>query len=249
MSNITRGDFGRAASKKRKKRTCLIILCLICVAVVIFMSPLFNVKHISVSGIKQLSEEYVINASGIKSGAHLAGISFSGAEESLNKTAYISDAKVSYRFPSTIEITIDEKMPVVYYAFADGYVGINEDGIVTDIVQTMEKKLPVAKGITLSNYSIGKVPDIEGAKSGQIETLTTVAGTLYDLEMSEIISSIDVSEISNITLKTAQGLTIKCGDTTELSYKFSMLKEVVSRADYNGVVDISTPGQATYEMT
>ena len=248
MSNITRGDFRRGASKRRKKRTGTVLLCIIAICFIIFMSPLFKIKNINVTGITELDKTYVINASSVKEGVHLAKLNFDEIELSLSKTAYISGAEVKFSFPSTLNIAVEEKMPVVYYGFADGFVGINEDGVVTDIIQTMEKKLPAAKGIILSSYSIGETPHISGTKVSQIECLTAVAGELYKLSMSSDISEIDVSQTSNITLKTQNGLIVKCGDTTELSYKFSLLKEVIAQADCSGIVDISTPGQATYEM-
>ncbi|MDP4117890.1 MAG: FtsQ-type POTRA domain-containing protein [Bacillota bacterium] len=250
-NNITRGDFGRAAPLKRKKRTSLFIILIVIIAItmVIFASPLFYVKEIKVSGISRLTPEYVKSASGIKVGEHLVNVHFSEVETVLSKTTYISSPKIIYHFPNKIEISIVEKMPVVYYSFADGYVGISTDGYVTDIIQKMTKPLPVAKGITLSSYSIGKKPHIGIAKSGQIECLTKVADELYHIGISSEISYIDVSRISNIILKSKNGLTIKCGNTEDLNYKLSILKEVIPKADHQGIVDISSPGQATYEMT
>ncbi len=252
MDNITRGDFGRstrrALAKKRKKRTLLILLCLLAVMLITFFSPLFKISNITVSGIRELTPEYVLTSAGLESGVHLTKVDFSGAEKALSKTAYISSAQVKYKFPNALEVIVEEKMPVVYYRFADGYVGINVDGVVTDIIQTMEKQLPVANGISLGTYSIGQKPELANAEAVQIDALTTVAGTLYDLEMSDSIAVIDVSEITNIRLTTTKGINVKCGNTAELSYKFSVLREVILREDCSGTVDISTPGQATYEI-
>ena len=251
MDNITRGDFKRAAQKKNKKRTFLISLLVVAIVIGLFVSPVFNIKTINVTGTKELLSEDVIAASGFKYGQHLTKVSFNEAKKNLLKTPYISDAEIEYKFPATINIIITEKMPVVYYAFADGFVGINADGIVTDIVQTDDKKLPHAKGIVLSSYSIGTIPDEVKSleKSNQLNTLITVASELYNAELSHLISVINVEEISSVILQTHNGITVKCGDTSELSYKFSILKEILALEDSTGVVDLSTPGQATYEMT
>ncbi len=251
MDNITKGDFKRAAQKKTKKRTFLISILVVAIAIGLFISPIFNIKTINVTGIKELVSEDVITASGFKYGQHLTKLPFNEAKANLLKTPYISDAQIEYKFPATINIIITEKMPVVYYAFADGFVGINADGIVTDIVQTDDKKLPRAEGIVLSSYSIGTIPDEVKSleKSNQLDTLISVASELYNAELSSMISVINVEEISSVILHTHNGIIIKCGDTSELSYKFSILKEILALEDSTGVVDLSTPGQATYEMT
>lgn len=249
MNNITRGDFGGAAQKKQKKRTSIKILCVIAILFVAFMSPLFNVRNIQVKGNSRLDAAYVIDASGIKKGRHLAFIPFSNAKEKLEKTTYISSAEIKYKFPNTIIINIDEKMPIVYYAFADGYAGINADGYVTDIIQVIDEPLPVAEGITLSSYKIGEKPDLGKTSPEQIDCLIEVAQELMLTGISADISKINVRSVNNILLQSTGGITIKCGDSSELKYKFSILKEVLAKADCSGIVDLSIPGQATYEMT
>ena len=249
MSNITRGDFGGAAQKKSKKRTSLKILCVLSVMLAVFMSPLFNVRSIQVRGNSRLDSAYVTELSGISKGIHIVFVPFSEAKASLEKTAYISSADIKYKFPNTIIITIDEKMPVVYYAFADGYAGINADGYVTDIIQIIEEPLPVAEGITLSSYKIGEKPNLGKTAPEQIECLTNVAQELMNTGISAEISKINVRSVNNIILESKTGILIKCGDQTELKYKFSILKEVIAKENCSGIIDLSVPGQATYEMT
>ena len=249
MSNITKGDFGKAAPKKSKSRTSLKIFCAVAVLFAIFMSPIFNVRNITVKGNSQLDSKYVIEASGIKTGVHLVFTPFFEAKKNLEQTAYISSAEIKYHFPWNIEIIIDEKMPIVYYAFADGYAGINIDGYVTDIIQVIDYPLPIAEGITLSSYKIGEKPNLGKTTREQIECLTEVAQELADAGLSADIKTINVRNINNILLQSANGLNIKCGDNSELKYKFSVLKEVLARTDCTGIVDLSIPGQATYEMT
>ncbi|MBQ3053720.1 MAG: FtsQ-type POTRA domain-containing protein [Clostridia bacterium] len=249
MDNITKGDFRKVARKKRKKRTGKGLLIIIAIMLIIFLSPLFKIKEITVEGTDKLSHEYIISASGLTTGKHLVFSGLSKAEDILNKTAYISGAKISYHFPSSLVISVEEKMPVVYYSFADGFVGINSDGVVTDIVQDMDTPLPVAEGITLASYSIGEKPDVDESSDMQISCLIEVASEIYNQKLSDEIKYINVSKISDIILKTNNGLMVKCGNTEELSYKLSMLKEVISVADTAGVVDISTPSRVTYEVT
>lgn len=247
MNNITKGNFGaggrKLAARKAKKRTFIIILCVLVIITGIFISPLFNVTTIEVKGTNELAETDIIAKSGIKPGSHIITIDFNEAEKNLSKVPHISSAKVVYQFPNKIEIVIEEKMPIVYYSFAGGFVGINIDGVVTDIIETPEKHLPVAKGIVLETYSIGQKPALDRNSQAQIEILTKVAGTLYDLDMAEEIAEIDVSEITNILLYTHNGLTVKCGGIDELEYKFSFLKGVLSQDNTGGIADLSTPGQ------
>ncbi len=252
MNNITRGDFGeggrRLAARKKKKKIFLVFLCVAVVSVALFLSPLFNIKNIEVTGIKELSPEYVISGAGLDTGIHITSFRIKDAENLLNKTPYISSAKISYCFPNILKISVKENMPVVYYRFADGYAGINIDGVVTDIVQTMDKKLPIASGITLASYSIGEKPEPSITGGTHIDVLIEVAGVIYNMDMSEEIAFINVSEITNITLLTSKGLTVKCGDTSELEYKISALKEVLPHAINGGVADISTPGQVIHTI-
>ncbi len=249
MDNITKGDFRRVARKKKRKRTRLTILIVIIVLVGLFISPLFSIHNITVTGNTEVSAEDIITASGIAKGQHLTKVDFKSARFKLLKTPYISDAEIKYGFPGSITINVTEKMPVVYYSFADGFVGINVDGIVTDIVQKDEKNLPKAKGITLTSYSIGEKPQVDNTKTNQINALIMVAGELYNCGLSSEVAIINVEEISSVILHTHSGIIVNCGDTSELSYKFSILKEILLVENSIGVVDLSIPGKATYEMT
>lgn len=249
MGNITKGNFGRKAermvARKKRRKIFLIILGFIILVTGIFLSPLFNIRNIVVKGVNELNEEDIIRTSGINTGMHIVSLDLSQAEENLSKVPHISSVNVKYQFPNTIEIIIEEKMPIVYYEFADGYVGINSDGIITDIVemQNTENPLPVATGIVLETYSIGSKPELDAVRQAQIDVLIEVSEALYELDMSGTIREIDVSEITNIILYTHSGLTVKCGSTDELEYKFSALKEVIPQADSGGIADLSTPGQ------
>lgn len=249
MNNITKGEFPNVARKKRKKRTGLVFLFIAAILVILALSPVNAVRTVTVSGIKELTPDYVIAASGVKTGDNPLFLKYGKIKDSINKTPYLSCNDVKYRFPGRLSIDVTEKMPVVYYAFADGYVGINVDGYITDIIQVMERKLPVASGIVLTSYSIGEKPVLDNIEANKVECLTEVANELAKVGISDKISLIDVAKITNIILKTENGLTVKCGNTDELEYKLSILKEVLQRADCKGIVDISIPGRATYEMT
>ncbi len=248
MGNITKGNFGngqrRLEARKKRKKIFITLLCITVFVIALFLSPLFNIRSIEVVGTEKLTPDYVTEKAGLTTGIHITRVDLKEVESRLSKTPCISSPRVSYVFPNSLKITITEKMPVVYYGFADGYVGINADGVVTDIVQDRTITLPVAEGITLTSYAIGERPSTGATPTARIDVLTEVAGAIYKAELSGQISSINVNEITNIILTSADGSTVKLGTTDKLEYKLNVLKGIFGNSEYNhdkGVIDLSSP--------
>ncbi len=249
MGTITRAKFGRvAARKKRRRKIGIIFLSIIALIIIIFASPLFKLHTIEVEGNFVLSSDYVVEMSGLEKGKHLIFTDFSAAKDALKKTPYISSPKISYTFPNKLTIKYQEKMPIVYFSEGKKYVGINSDGYVADVVDTMKVKCPMATGIKLSTYTIGSKPEVKGNKKGQIDCLIQVATGLTQCGLYDKIAEINVEKITDITLISREGLIIKCGDSSDLNYKFAFLKEVMPNTDANNTLDISNPGMATVDI-
>lgn len=105
--------------KKNKKKSCnlrmikfLILFILMIVALAFFLlSDLFNCKEIQVLGNSKISQEEIINLSGIKTEENIFKINTKKVKENIKKNAYINNVKLKRKLDGKVEIIVEERKP------------------------------------------------------------------------------------------------------------------------------------------
>ncbi|WP_239254622.1 cell division protein FtsQ/DivIB [Listeria ilorinensis] len=119
-----------------------------------FISPYSKVDTIYVSGNRQLTEDEVRKASGIKQGEYVFAINSSNVSDQLEKNELIKKAKVEKSGINDYRITITENKTVGYEEKDGGYYDILENGVMLDNKKT--------------SFPIGNEPLFVGFKNGQV---------------------------------------------------------------------------------
>ena len=111
----------RKVIKKKKKKInikkilkillkiVIIIGILVCILLFLFVSPVFNIKEISVLGAKEIPSSMYIIMSGIEKGENIFKIDKTSAIDVIKKEAYVESAKINQIYPNKIEIVIEER--------------------------------------------------------------------------------------------------------------------------------------------
>lgn len=111
----------RKVSKKKKKksnikkilkillRIVVIVGIIACILIFLFVSPVFNIKEISVVGAKEIPSSMYIIMSGIDKGENIFKIDKTSGVEVIKKEAYVESAKINQIYPNKIEIVIEER--------------------------------------------------------------------------------------------------------------------------------------------
>lgn len=110
----------KVIKKKKKKinikkilkillRIVIIVGILVSILLFLFVSPVFNIKEISVVGAKEIPSSTYIIMAGIEKGENIFKIDKTSGIETIKKEAYVESVKINQIYPNKIEIVIEER--------------------------------------------------------------------------------------------------------------------------------------------
>lgn len=215
-------------------KTIGIIILILGLSVVLLSSSLFNIKNIEVSGNKKLSEEKIISLSSLELYTNIFKFRKSEIKENLRENAYVQDAKITRKYPNTVNIEIVEREARYMLQFADSYVYINNQGYMLDI-SNEKLDIPIIVGFTtdLSNIKAGNRINVDDLK--KMNNVIKIYDSAKANELSELITKIDISDSKNYTIELeSKGKTVylgECEDYADLKTRMLYLKALLEQSD------------------
>ncbi len=117
----------RAAVARRQGRRRLRVLlaamgaaCLAVAAIVVMHSPAMAVRHLRLVGAHHVERSQVVRALGLGRTTPLADISPGQAEQALEAIPWVKRATVARSWPSTLDVSLEERTPVAQVAATGG---------------------------------------------------------------------------------------------------------------------------------
>ncbi len=188
-----------------------------------FNSNFFSIDKIKLEGNKILTKDIVINASGINIGENLFKVSTNDAEKSLEKLPYIKVSHIKRKLPNTINIWIEERVPVLQIKSLATYMLIDKEGIVLEIKDKKIENIP-----TIVGYSIDPKEPKENIKDDKLGTKLEDFFTKDDIiNIIKKINTInfDLNEEINIDLN--NGIGVAFGPLDNVEYKLRLLDRIL----------------------
>ncbi|MBQ8002209.1 MAG: FtsQ-type POTRA domain-containing protein, partial [Clostridia bacterium] len=109
------------AKKKKKLRVrpgCLVsVFILVVSAVVLFLTPIFDIDDIVIKGNARISKAEIMIASGIREDKNIFAINKGYAKKKILAIGYIEDVKISRQLPGKVVITVKEGSVSAYLDF------------------------------------------------------------------------------------------------------------------------------------
>ena len=227
--------------RKRRKFVFRIVKWLMLLGIIIggiifaLLSPIFNIKEISVSGNAQISSQTIISLSSLTIDQNIFNFRTSEIVDNIKENAYIDSVKVSRKFPDTVDIEVEERVTTFMLVYGNAYVYINNQGYILEI--TSEKgdypiltgfKTPTNQlmaGNRLAEEDLEKLNDVlkimEATSSGESK-------------IGNLITEINISDSSNYILTLSkEKKQVYLGDVTDLSTKVLWLNQFVEREKKN----------------
>ena len=227
--------------RKRRKFVFRIVKWLMLLGIIIggiifaLLSPIFNIKEISVSGNAQISSQTIISLSSLTIDQNIFNFRTSEIVDNIKENAYIDSVKVSRKFPDTVDIEVEERVTTFMLVYGNAYVYINNQGYILEI--TSEKgdypiltgfKTPtnqLVAGNRLTEEDLEKLNDVlkimEATSSGESK-------------IENLITEINISDSSNYILTLSkEKKQVYLGDVTDLSTKVLWLNQFVEREKKN----------------
>lgn len=220
--------------RKKVLKVIGIIVLLIFVTILLFSSSLFNIKTIEVSGNAKLSDEKIISLSSLELYTNIFQFKKNNTIKNIKENAYIEDAKITRKYPSTVNIEVEEREARYMLQFADSYVYINNQGYMLEI-SNEKLELPILVGFTtdLSNIKAGNRINVDDLK--KMNTVIKIYDSARLNELNELITKIDISNSKNYSIEMAsKGKIIylgECSNYSDLKTRMLYLKSILEKTE------------------
>lgn len=241
----------------------LVTVVAVVLALVFGMSIFFKVdiNKVTVSGINKYAAWQILEASGIRDGANLLGLSDARISSKIQaELPYVKSVRVGIKLPDTVHIEIVE-MEVVYgvedaagnwwLMSSDGTIvestGSGATGEYTKIIG-VQLDSPVVGEKAVALEEVATDTPSEGEAPMPLvynrERLEAAISILQYMELSGIIgqaASVNVSNLFELEFWYENRFQVKLGDTTQLSNKIRDVKTLIDEkgAQETGILDAS----------
>ena len=220
--------------KIQRRRALLgFVLAVILVSVLLFMTPIFNIRSVSVEGNVLVTAEQFQEKLKPLVGQNLFRSGRRKIRNTLKTIPYIDTVDVQKRlFPPSVKVTL---------------LVNSELRVLTDIGNNGET-LPTVTGLTVTDYKLGEI-----LKTDENEKFDITKISLSTLEATGILDKvieINVTDVTDITMNYDNRITVQCGTQLDLERKIRLFRETVMSnsltENARGTMDLSEPGKAIY---
>lgn len=224
----------KEATRRKLLKIIGITILLIFLIILLCSSRLFNIKSIEISGNTKLSDEKIISLSSLELYTNIFNFKRSNIVKNIKENAYIEDVKVSRKYPSTVNIEVEEREARYMLQFADSYVYINNQGYMLEI-SNEKLELPILVGFTtdLSNIKAGNRINVDDLK--KLNTVIKIYDSAKLNDMNELITKIDISNSKNYSIEMASKGKIvylgECSNYSDLKTRMLYLKSILNKTE------------------
>lgn len=239
--------------KKRRKRRMFLKAFLtaaflfVLVAVLLFLTPWFNINTIDVVGNSHVESDNIIAQSEIYLGANIFKISTSHAQEKISRMPYIKSVNVKRSFPSKVVIEVTESHEAGYFEHGGGYILIDEDGKVLDSMTKPPQGCMKIVGCEIEENLIGEKIKIDSDE--KFDIILMYIGEFEQTDFYDKVDMLDVSNTVDIKFGYDNRLTVYCGDLKDLDRKILTFTEVAFNQlspNARGEIDLRIEGKTYY---
>lgn len=222
--------------RKRKKLKRIIkwtTLLLLIIGGIVFalVSPVFNINEIQVINNSQISTETIISLSQLQIGQNIFRFKSSKVMEEVKTNPYVESIKVQRKFPSKVELTIEERQKNYNVEFLNGYAYINNQGYILEIAE-QKIDLPVIQGVSTEQGQIVAGNRLNTQDLSKLETVIQIMSICKNYELDGKVSSIDIQDKDNYIIYIEQEKkTINLGDESNLSNKMLYVSTILKETE------------------
>lgn len=204
----------------------ILVVVAIIAAIVVFLTPAFSVRSFEVEGNNHVSNEQVIEATGVAEGERLAQVNVSQAAQGVASLPWVQTVTVNRGWPSSLKVSIVEQQAVAYMNESDGTHLLNEKGAAFAIEDPPQEAVEIT----------GDARDNEEVRRAALE----VASSISEPTRAQI-DSIEARGEYVFVINLDDGRTVVWGASEDNHDKALALDTVLERE--GSEFDISNPSQ------
>ena len=195
----------------------------------LYITPVKSARSVAVTGIGAVSREEVIEAAQVRLGTPLLQIDTGAVADRVAGIRRVASARVQREYPSTLRVTVVERVPVVVKDFPDGPHLFDRDGV--DFATA-----PPPPG--LPYIDVDNPGPADPATRAALEVMTSLRP-----EVAAQVSRVAAPTLASVTLTLTDGRTVVWGTTDRTPEKAEKLAALLTRP--GRVYDVSTPDLPT----
>lgn len=207
----------------------LIVAVVASIALLVWLvafSPVLGVRSVQVNGAKALTATQIEAAAAVPHGRPLLRVSTSAIEKRVEKLPQVGTATVSVSYPSTVVITVSERIAVGFFSTGGRYTLVDRTG---------RQFLTVAKAPKLPHLvAAGAAID----DPATVQTLATIAGALTP-GLRRIVTTVNANDAQHVTLLLTAQRTVVWGNADRSADKVKVLTALLHRKGQ--AFDVSDP--------
>ncbi len=241
-----------ALSKRRMRAAVLFTAAAACAVIILFMTPVFNIKQIVLQGNEYVTVESVDAKLGDLIGDNIFKTSKGSIKKKLLEIPYISEVSVKKRvfpLPSSITVTVKETHPAAYVLYGSNVVVVNSDLKVLDDAPGDTAGLPSISGISIQSYNVNDTIVTDSAEKEDI--LRELLGSFEATGLIPKITYINLEDLTDIRFNYDKRIDTECGSRLELERKIRMFAAAVNSPSISseamGAMDLANVGQAVFK--
>lgn len=234
------------AIKKRKLilkiiRTIILIGILIGTLIYILLSPLFNIKDVTVTGNNKLSREEIISLSEIRTEENIFKTSKNDIKNKIKTNPYVENVKIRRKLPDKVEIIVVERVATYMLPFANSYVYINNQGYMLEIT-SQKANLPIITGFSTPEENLHEGERLLSEDLVKLGEVLQIIESANANGIQELITKIDMSNRQDYTIMLEkEKKLVHMGDVSNLSTKMSYINKIIQdEAGIEGEIFVNT---------
>lgn len=219
-----------AAIRPRTRLLALLaVVLVVVVGVVGWFTPALAVREVRITGTATIPEQQVRDLLEIPEGLSVLRVDTESVAERVATIPKVRSARVQRSFPSTVQVTVTERTPVLYYGNPDSAHLLDADGVEYAIE-------PAPKG----------VPSLRTENPGGADPLTRAAVEVMAAAPSELraqVEEVAAGSLSEVSLRLRDGRTVVWGSSEDAARKSAVVMPLLTQP--GRVFDVSSPGLVT----
>ncbi|OHV04347.1 cell division protein FtsQ/DivIB [Mycobacterium talmoniae] len=209
--------------------TVLAVLVAVGLGLILYFTPVMSARDVAVSGAEVVTREEVLDAAQVQVGTPLLQIDTDQVANRVATIRRVASARVQRDYPSTLQITIVERIPLVVRDFADGPHLFDRDGV--DFATAPPPP-------SLPYLDVENPGPSDPATQAALQVLTALSPDVADR-----VGKIAAPSVASITLTLTDGRVVIWGTTDRTAEKAQKLAAVLSQPGQT--YDVSSPDLPT----
>ena len=210
--------------------------------IVLLASPIFAIRSVTVEGNVYTSKEVLAAVTKTLKGASVFTVVTQRARELLLQDSWVSDVRITTRFPGKALVEIAERVPIVWY------VGDDQKA---RIVDARGRIIAVLAGWPTKYLRVAGVgPSLEaGAAADDVYRAAAQLVLALPDELRPLVKSLEVSPGGELAMTLAGGTLVRFGPPNDLQSKLVAVVVLLRRQNPStlAVIDVST-GDPTVQI-